>query len=103
MYNNIDEYKEGAIEIYELLREKCMGLKETLIDMFFFSNLLSAKDSIFVEGTYFLFIYEDKSVLVVSKKGKVIRENDVTQYVDRSVKFKKFKYDGYVYKKFRKI
>lgn len=97
-----EKYKEGSIECYELLRKKNMGIKEFILDMFL-DSLLSLKDALTVEGEYYLFIYKDKCTLLVKKKQEIIREVDVTNCIDRNIEFKKFKLDGYTYKKYRKL
>ncbi|SFU55065.1 hypothetical protein SAMN04487886_105417 [Clostridium sp. DSM 8431] len=100
----LEKYKKNSNSSYELLRKKHMGIKETILDIFF-DQLLTIKDSLLAsaEGSYYLFIYEDKSILLVKKKEKIIREVDVTNYIDKTQTFKKFKFDGYIYKKYRKI
>ena len=98
----LEKYKSNAIKSYELLRKKNMGIKEVILDMFF-DQMLSIKDSLSVEGAYYLFIYEDKCILLVKKKDEIIREVDVTNCINKNEPFKKFKLDGYIYKKYREI
>lgn len=83
-----------------------MSTKEVILDMFL-DQMLSIKDSLSIEGAYYLFIYlfiyEDKCILLVKKKDEIIREVDVTNYINKNEPFKKFKLDGYIYKKYREI
>mgnify|MGYP004563635757 CR=1 FL=1 len=52
----LEKYKSNAIKSYELLRKKNMSTKEVILDILF-DQLLSIKDSLSVEGAYYLFIY----------------------------------------------
>jgi len=102
MKNTLNEYKENSIEVYELLRKKKMGFKEIILDTLF-DSLLSVKDAFSVDGEYILFIYEDKALLIKKRKKVIVEEIDVTDKIDKSTKFKKFEFNGFIFKKYRKL
>ena len=83
-----------------ILKNKKKSKLQFVLDVFF-EGALTLKDSLKIEGEHYLFIYKDKCLLVTIKNNSVIKECDVTKNIDKDVKFKKFEYDGYIYKKYR--
>lgn len=102
MKSTLNEYKENSIEVYEVLRKKKMGFVEVIADLFL-EQLLTIKDAFSSNGEYFLFIYPNKALLVNQRKKLIVEEFDVTDKIDISTKFKKFEFDGFIYKKYRKL
>ena len=98
----IDEYKINAIVSYEVLRKKNMNKKEIILDIIL-GGIFTLKNGLVLDGSYYLFIYPNKCLLVKKIKNKIVDEIDVTNMVDTSTSFKKFILDDYVFKKYRQL
>ena len=62
----LQEYLNDSLEVYELLRKKKQSKLESFID-FWLSGLLTLKDGLKVEGSHYLIIYKEKSLLLTIK------------------------------------
>ena len=100
--NKLQEYLENSVEAYELLKKKKETKLQFIIDTLL-SGVLTLKDGLTVEGSHYLIVYEEKSLLVTIKNDSVIREVEVTDKINNKEKFKKVEYDGYIYKKYRSL
>lgn len=98
----LQEYLNDSLEVYELLKKKKQSKLESFVD-FWLSGLLTLKDGLKVEGAHYLIIYKEKSLLLTIKNENVIREVNVEDKVNKNEKFRKFEYDGFIYKKYRDL
>lgn len=96
----LEVYKNDAVCLYELLRKKKHSKLEAVVD-FWGEGVVTILDLFRNKGTYYLVVYNDKSIIVNLHKGFLRSEIDVSEDINPSTKFSKMIVNGYIYEKFR--